>query len=278
MQHFLGLSGIITLLFYTNNDLIDLLNFDATLDLNNFNSLHMTSVFFGPHINPRFLVGPVRYYPNAGDDKKKIIADNKNRTIIYQWVNLITGQTYIGSASNGSIRLGGYWRKSVLSKGLAIYKNILMYNHNNFAIAILEDLGATGSVDRPCILNREQYYLDILFHSDNLILNRAPIAGSNLGMRQSAEFIENRTGELNPMFNVEKSPEFILMQKRDKYGSNNPMFGKSKSAKTLAKLNKLVYVYKESDKTLVGMYPTVRCAKTFGMGTYTLYKYLANII
>jgi group I intron endonuclease len=248
----------------------------ATLDLNNLYSLNITSVFLGPHINPRFLVGAVRYYPNAGDEKQKIIADNQNRIIIYQWVNLITGQTYIGSASNGSIRLGGYWRKSVLSKGLSIYKNILMYGYNNFAIAILEDLGATGSVDKSGILNREQYYLDILFHSDNLILNRAPIAGSNLGLKHSAEFIANRTGELNPMFNVEKSPEFISMQKRDKHGSNNPMFGKSKSAKTLTKLNKLVYVYKESDKTLVGVYPTVRCAKTFGMGTDTLYKYLAN--
>jgi hypothetical protein len=86
MQHFLGLSGIITLLFYTHNDLIDLLNLGATLDLNNLYSLNITSVFGGPHINPRFLVGAVRYYPNAGDEKQKIIADNQNRIIIYQWV------------------------------------------------------------------------------------------------------------------------------------------------------------------------------------------------
>jgi len=37
------------------------------------------------------------------------------------------------------------------------------------------------------------------------------------------------------MYNKVKSPEFILMQKRDKFGINNPQFGVTKSPETIAK-------------------------------------------
>jgi hypothetical protein len=49
------------------------------------------------------------------------------------------------------------------------------------------------------------------------------------------------------MFGREKSKEFIEMQTRDKSGSNNPLYGKIKSASTIAKLTKLVYVYNSED-------------------------------
>lgn len=39
---------------------------------------------------------------------------------------------------------------------------------------------------------------------------------------------------LNPMFNKEKSKEFIEHMYKDKRGSNNPMFGKPKSEETLS--------------------------------------------
>ena len=76
------------------------------------------------------------------------------------------------------------------------------------------------------------------------------------------------------------------MQTRDKKGLNNPLFGKNKSANTLvlwpevldrrAKLYKLIYVYKAEDNTLLGVYPTVECSKTFRIGKDTLTKYLKS--
>jgi group I intron endonuclease len=54
---------------------------------------------------------------------------------------------------------------------------------------------------------------------------------------------KSKVGELNPMFNKEKSKEFIAYMSRDRRGPNNPMFGKPKSEETLAKLRKKVYVY-----------------------------------
>lgn len=37
--------------------------------------------------------------------------------------------------------------------------------------------------------------------------------------------------ELNPMFNKDKSQEFIEQINKDKSGANNPMFGKKKAQK-----------------------------------------------
>ena len=117
---------------------------------------------FGPHIFPSFLKEPVRIYkPKL--DRNLIGIENKNRTIIYQWINLINGKIYVGSGWNGSKRLLSYWTNSTLKKNYAIYNSISYYSHNNFILGILEDLGKTGTVSKEYMLNREQFYLDLLF-------------------------------------------------------------------------------------------------------------------
>jgi hypothetical protein len=89
--------------------------------------------------------------------------------------------------------------------------------------------------------------------------------------------LQSRKGEANPMFNREKSPEFIAHMYRDKYGANNPMYGVQKSEETLAKLRKMVYVYNATDNyKLVGIYATVECFRKFRMGYDTLTKRLAD--
>jgi hypothetical protein len=72
------------------------------------------------------------------------------------------------------------------------------------------------------------------------------------------------------------SSEFLYMQNRAKKGKNNPMYGLKKSANTISKLQKLVYVYDYESKTLIGTYPTVECSKIFKMGKDTLSRYLKN--
>jgi NUMOD3 motif len=66
------------------------------------------------------------------------------------------------------------------------------------------------------------------------------------------------------------------MQKRDRTGINNPMFGKIKSPATITKLQKLVYVYEAETFKFIGVFSTVECAKQFKMGKDTLTKYLNN--
>lgn len=49
---------------------------------------------------------------------------------------------------------------------------------------------------------------------------------------------KSKVGELNTMFNKEKSKEFIAYMSKDRRGSNNPVFRIAKSEETLAKLRK----------------------------------------
>ena len=149
------------------------------------------------------------------------------------------------------------------------------YGHNNFCLAILEDLGLFKQVSKKLLLEREQYYLDILFTKySSKKLNLSPTAGTTLGFKHTSIFKLNRKGSLNPMYGKTFSPEFISMQTRDKKGVNNPMYGLKKSVTTIAKLQKLVYVYEADTYKFVGAFPTVQCSKHFKMGKDTLTKYL----
>ncbi|KIN92629.1 hypothetical protein M404DRAFT_172884, partial [Pisolithus tinctorius Marx 270] len=91
-QHFLGLAGIIIILSYYV--------ISNSFSLNIFDCISVSVIFikpFGPHILPEYFNKPVRVYkPNL--DRNLIGIDNKNRTIIYQWINLINGKMYVGSA------------------------------------------------------------------------------------------------------------------------------------------------------------------------------------
>jgi hypothetical protein len=51
----------------------------------------------------------------------------------------------------------------VLRRNNPIYTNIKYYGIHNFQLAILEDLGSSGSVTKEFILSREQHYLNMLF-------------------------------------------------------------------------------------------------------------------
>ena len=107
-------------------------------------------------------------------------------------------------------------------------------------------------------------------------LNNSPSAGTTLGFKHQTKFKLNRSGKLNPMYGKPFSTEFINMQIRDKKGKNNPMYGLKKSAITIEKITKKIYVYDDETKNLIGTYSTVECAKVFKMGKDTLTKYLKN--
>jgi group I intron endonuclease len=144
-------------------------------------------------------------------------------------------------------------------------------------LIILEDLGSTGFVTKKNMLDREQFYLNILFRKySEYRLNNSPTAGNTLGFRHTDKFKLSRSGKLNPMYGKNFSAEFIKMQVRNKAGINNLQYGVKKSGATKAKLTKVVYVYDYETKNLIGSYSTVQCSKYFKMGKDTLTKYLKN--
>ena len=294
-QHFLGLAGkfyfqyfkkdftIIALLCFCFNVLNDtelqyiiysVIPVTVSLKYRKIKNLNFPN---GPQIKPIWLTEPVRTYESPNYYRNLIGTENKKRSIIYQWLNLITGKIYVGSSWNGSSRLLSYWTPSILKRNYPIYNNINYYGVHNFALAILEDLGPSGSVTKEYILSREQHYLNILFNSrSDLILNLSKIAGSTKGYKHKTSFGLSRKGKLNPMFGIDKSKEFIEMQLKNKKGPNNPLYGKVKSASTLTKITKHVYVYKFEDMSLIGEFSTINCKKEFNMGYDTLIKYISS--
>jgi group I intron endonuclease len=296
-QHFLGLAGIYTSFIIFNFDtftLLELNNFQALGGLPFFNisskniiNVPISDIYsknraypYGPHREPVFMSKPIRYYANAGINRKEIISENKGRALIYQWVNLINGKTYVGSASDGASRLGSYWYPSILSRNYPIYNSLSKYSHYNFSLAILIDKGSSSEVSSSSLIESEQYYLDIMFNNHlSTTLNKSPTAATTFGYKHTIEFRNNRSGFGNPMSPVKGrllSEEFLAMQKRDKRGSLNPQFGVVKSAETILKLTKLVYVYDSETKVLIGTHSTVETAKIYKIGKDTLTKYLLN--
>jgi hypothetical protein len=78
------------------------------------------------------------------------------------------------------------------------------------------------------------------------------------------------------MFGKTFSPELIEMLRRDGKGINNPMFGQIKSPATIAKLQKLVYVYEAETFKFIGVFSTGAKQFKMGPGKDTLTKYLNN--
>lgn len=226
-QHFLGLAGIylnkskynqvfnIFLLINSISVIPFLILQSSFFDVNYLYHI-ITILYYGPHIKPNYLALPVRnYIPKL--DRNIIGVENKNRTIIYQWINLINGIIFIGSSLKGSTRLLSYWTPSVLKKNKPIYNSLNKYGHNNFVLAILEDLGQTGSVTKEYILERENNYLNILLNNySEYKYNLASSAGNTLKYKHSIEFRQNIIGKINNIHNKTFSPEFLTIQKKVK--------------------------------------------------------------
>ena len=59
---------------------------------------------------------------------------------------------------------------------------------------------------------KEQHYIDLLFKFYPLSsLNNSPTTGSTLGFKHKPEFVLNRKGKLNPIFNKTFASVFIIM-------------------------------------------------------------------
>jgi group I intron endonuclease len=181
--------------------------------------------YYGPHILPdKYFVAhghaaPIKLYKNAQNSKNNIIINTEGRALIYSWINLITGQIYIGKAKNGAKRLSNYWMPSVLKKKQQIYFNINEYSLSNFALIILEDLGLTENISPSDLSKREQYYI-------NLLRVKFP----ELALNKILYFKKSKSN-----LNIKHNKEFVIMKKRDMHrvqiDKNNHQYGNFKSAK-----------------------------------------------
>ena len=120
-------------------------------------------------------VVPVVIYSDLKVDKKTILKVNKGKSGVYRWTNKVNGDAYIGSATDLTRRLRDYFSSNFLFKEILnnsiIYRALLKYGYSKFTLEILE------YCDKNSVIEKEQYYLDLL----NPNYNICKTAGSSLG-------------------------------------------------------------------------------------------------
>lgn len=140
---------------------------------------------------------PVAVYSDVISDKEKILQENKGKAGIYKWTNVNDGKFYIGSANDLSRRLHCYLSPRFMTTYKSqskIYSSLLKYGYPAFNLEILEHCAKSE------VISREQYYLDKLNPTYNIL----KVAGSSLGFKHSEETKShmsiNNTKEKHPFF------------------------------------------------------------------------------
>jgi group I intron endonuclease len=198
--------------------------------------------------------GPLKIYNNMLDDKSLIVSEFNKKSGIYLLHNLVNGKQYIGSSIDLKRRLFSYYSPSKLIDGRYISNSIMKYGHNNFTVLILELVEPSNHI-KADLLNREQYYIDLL----KPVLNLNPTAGSSLGFKHSEEtkallanlrtgkYLSEETkqllselfsGELNPFWGKTHNLDTLTRMKLSKIGELNPMYGKNKSFEFIEQMYK----------------------------------------
>ena len=61
-------------------------------------------------------ISPVKIYENADTQKMQILMENKTKSGIYMWVNLLDQKKYVGSSMYLRRRLGQYFSVNFFNK------------------------------------------------------------------------------------------------------------------------------------------------------------------
>jgi len=109
-----------------------------------------------------------KYYPNSEISKAQILSDNKNKSGIYVWTNIINNKKYVGSAQDLSDRLSFYYSQAAINSALQrgksyIYSALLKHGNSSFSLEIIEYCEPSE------LLIREKYYIDLLGSEYNIV-------------------------------------------------------------------------------------------------------------
>ena len=162
--------------------------------------------FFDNNLVYLFLVGGICYYTaysfaklyeNADTQKSFILEENRDRSGIYLWRNLVNGNMYIGSSVRLRIRLLQYYNAEYLERNssMRICRALLKYGYSNFSLTILE-----YCEPEECLV-REKHYIDLMKPEYNFSQNpsspwlglkhtieaRAKMSTNTLGLSKSEE-------------------------------------------------------------------------------------------
>jgi len=212
-------------------------------------------------INKNINIIPIKSYFSPYLYKEHIREENKSKSGIYWWNNLITSKSYVGSAISLDIRLRDYLsnrflKKEALRNKSIIYKSLLKYDYNNYTLDVLE------YCEPNMLIRREQHYIDMLKPEYNICL----IAGSRLGTKHSSETLLKFTRR-------KFSPEALINLKVAKAGKIPSPLTKINQLLATGHIPTIVNIKDESIK----VYNSVRtAAKAIGVSHPTLLDYINN--
>jgi predicted GIY-YIG superfamily endonuclease len=135
-------------------------------------------------------------YPiyNAGRDKIIILSNNKGKSGIYMFKNLINGKQYIGSSENLRRRFYEYFSPNYLIRNNSMYicRALRKYGLENFLLEILEYCEPSQCIER------EKHFIKLFSPAYNIVQD--PTAPPMAGRKHSPETIEKISGENHHMF------------------------------------------------------------------------------
>lgn len=134
-------------------------------------------------IQETIIASSIVVYTNADTQKEAILKHNKGKAGIYCWINIQSGNKYIGSSIDLKKRIMNYYNIKYLtrtSKSSNISKALIKWGYSAFRLEILE------YCEPSLIIMREQYYIDLLNPEYNIL----KIAGSFFGYKHSPESLK----------------------------------------------------------------------------------------
>lgn len=126
---------------------------------------------------------PVLSYTNADTQKESILDNNKSKAGVYCWTHIESGKKYVGSSVDLYRRFMQYYNIKYItraSKSSLICRALLKYGYSSFHLDILE------YCDPSVIIEREQYYIDLLKPEYNIL----KVAGSLFGYKHTIESLQ----------------------------------------------------------------------------------------
>jgi len=127
------------------------------------------------------LIVPTVIYNDMDSDKKRAVYENKGKSGIYRIINLTNENAYIGSSVCLDRRFASYYSFKFIDRRQTslICKALLKYGYSKFRLEVIEYCPVEN------LLQREQYYLDLLKPKYNILTT----AGSSLGYKHTKETI-----------------------------------------------------------------------------------------
>lgn len=191
---------------------------------------------------------------------------------IYKLTNLVNQKIYVGSAQRIGRRWYSHFKYPQFSNCTKLRNAVIKYGEEAFEAEVIE---VVENFDQ--LIDREQYYLDLLHPFGECGYNIRTVAGSNIGIKRSDEekrkMSERTRGKYNPMWGRTQSDDTKTKISTKLTGIKRTPEQKSKMGKHLC----TPVVAYNKDNTIFKQYPSITAAVMDVNGdTTALWKCLNN--